>query len=944
MAKQKQTLIIIDGNALIHRSFHALPPTMKNKKGEVVNAVYGFTSFLLKALLEFKPDFVALTLDRKAPTFRHEAFKEYKAQRVKAPDELYEQIPLVKEVATAFNIPIFEQDGYEADDLIGTICKKINVLNQKKGTLIESIIITGDLDTLQLVNDEVKVYTMSRGLADSVVYDIEAVKERFNLSPEQMIDYKALRGDTSDNIPGVKGIGEKTASELLKKFKTLDLLYSYLEKDLARAEKELRPKVFQALREHKQEAYLAKELVTIFCEAPLSLNLEELSFSFNLETVMTVLGELEFRSLIGKVKEVANGRIKENKQSNQSNKNNQNDFTDKFIRNNNLFNYQLIDNEEKFQSFLKKLKKQKQFVIDSETSSLDPITTEILGLSFAWQEGEAYYLDLQNSNDLQAKTLFNYQEAKNNHSWLEQIRPILENEDIKKIGHNIKFDFRVLKNRGIILRGLYIDTMIASYLLHPENHQHNLDALIFNEFAFEKINHDDLLGVGKEKLSFSQVAKERMAIYSCEDADWTNRLWPKLWERIKKEKLEELFKTIEMPLIPVLAEMEDNGILINVSCLKKLEQELALKLKKLEQEIQDLAGEKFNVNSTKQLKEILFEKLQLSSKGIKKTKTGFSTAADELAKIKDLHPIVPLLQEYRELNKLYTTYITSLPELINIKTGRLHTSFNQTITATGRLSSTDPNLQNIPVRTDLGKKIREAFVARPGYKLLSLDYSQIELRLAAHMSGDKKMIQAFKDNLDIHTLTAAEINGVSLEEVTSSMRREAKAVNFGILYGQGPHGLSQNANIPYGQAKNFIDKYFQVYEGVRKFIDKTIAQAAKTGYSETLFGRVRYLPDINSEAVQIRRAAERTAINTPLQGTAADIIKLAMINIFKSIIIDNKEEISLLLQVHDELIFEVKTDKINNYQPRLKELMESVITLKVPLIVEGVVSDNWGEK
>lgn len=922
MSKTKPKLIIIDGNALIHRSFHAIPPTLRTKDGRLVNAVYGFTSFLLKALNEFHPEFVVLTLDMKGPTFRHEAYAEYKATRVKAPDELYEQIPLVKEVAVAFNIPIFELSGFEADDLIGTICTQAH-----KEKNLEKIIITGDLDTLQLVNDRTKVYTMSRGLSDCVLYNDDKVRERFNLNPDQIIDYKALRGDPSDNIPGVKGIGEKTAIELLNDFKTLDGVYKAAEK----SNPKIRERTLALLKENKANAYLSQELATINLEAPIKFILNDISYSnFNLDKVISLFSELQFRSLLTKVKDLRDSLSKDHagtatKNKSDEEKENNPSAEDKFKRNERDFKYELVDDDKKFTAFLKKLQNQKIITLDTETSSLDPISTNLIGLSFSWTKGEAYFV------------LYTKER-------LEKLKPILEDKKIKKCGHNIKFDWRVLKIQGVNLNGIYFDTMLASYLLNPSSRQHDLDSLVFTELGFEKISKKNLASSQPEQLTldFGSYDPNKLSLYSCEDADFTNRLVSILEKKLKKEELWNLFTTIELPLASVLGEMENTGIKLEVKPLNKLNEEVKGELSTLEKSIHKLAKIKFNINSTKQLKEILFEKLEIPTDNLKRNKTGFSTAEDELEKLKDLHPIIPLLQKYRELNKLVSTYLNALPLMVNPKTGRIHTNFNQTIAATGRLSSTDPNLQNIPTRTKEGQKVRNAFIAASGFKLVSFDYSQIELRLAAHMANDQKMIKAFKSLEDIHRATAAEINGVKLEDVTKKMRQEAKAINFGILYGQGPHGLAQNAGISYAEAREFIDRYFIAYPNIKKTIANYIKEAGTNGYAITLFGRRRPLPEINSTIPMIKKAAERMAINTPVQGTAADLIKMAMINIGK-LIEDKEGEIRMILQVHDELIFEIKKDKLDFYSPKIKNLMENVLPLKVPIIAEENIGDNWGE-
>jgi len=924
-AAKKEKLMIIDGNALIHRSFHALPP-LTTKSGEIVNAVYGFTSVLIKALREFKPAYVVLTLDRKEKTFRHERFKDYKATRVKAPDELYAQIPRVKEIARGFNIPIFELAGFEADDLIGTLANKVD-------GAVEKIIVTGDMDTLQLINDHTRVFTMKRGLTDAMIYDASAVKERYGLKPDQMIDFKALRGDPADNIPGVKGIGEKTATELLQNFKSLAGVY----KNIKSAK--IKDRIRGLLEQYKDDAYMSQELATIKRDVKIDFDLKQARFgNFDKEELAKLFKELEFHSLLPRLQTLGSGGVEASANGIAT--------VDKFKRNSELFNYQLVNNEIKFNAFLKKIARQKEFAFDTETGNFNPVSAELLGISFSWQAGEAYYLEINSQKNKPKRDLFNYQDKKNtatDNLWLKKLKPILENEQIKKYGHNIKFDVEVMASQGIAVRGVAADSMIASYLLDPGSRQHNLDTVTFKHFNHQKITKEDLLGKGKEKISFGQVAVEKLYNYSCEDADFTDRLVAKLLPELKRQKLIKLFQEVEMPLILVLAMMETNGVRINREFLSGMSRQVNKKITLLSKKIHQLAGLNFNINSTQQLREVLFEKLAIPALGIGKNKTGFSTGADELAKLKGLHPIIDLIQEYRELTKLANTYIDALPELINQRTGRLHTSFNQTVTATGRLSSSEPNLQNIPIRTELGREIRRAFIAESGYKLLSLDYSQIELRLAAHLAGDKKMIKAFLHGEDIHTATAAEINQVALDKVTPEMRREAKAVNFGILYGQGPHGLAQGADIPYARAKEFIEKYFSAYQGVKKFVDQTIAGARQAGYVETEFHRRRFLPEINSTNLQIRKAAERMAINTPLQGTAADIIKIAMIRVKE--LIDNEygDTVKMLLQVHDELVFEVKNDLVEAAAEEIKKIMEQVIKLKVPIVVEAKQGDSWGE-
>jgi DNA polymerase-1 len=934
MAKRKGKLMIIDGNAIIHRSFHALPPTLRTKSGELVNAVYGFASFLIKSWKEIKPDYIVLTLDKKGPTFRHERYAEYKATRVKAPDDLYKQIPLVKDVATAFNIPIFEMSGFEADDLIGTIA----TVSDKD---VDKVIVTGDMDTLQLVNDNTKVFAMGRGLSEAVLYDANKVRERFNIDPDQMIDYKALRGDPSDNIPGVKGIGEKTASELLNEFGSLEKLYEKLR--IANYELKITERIKKLLLEHEKEAFLSKELATIKLDVPIEFDLEKcLASDFDINKVAEIFSDLEFKTLLPRVQELA-ARASTGEEKTAA-------AADKFARDRESFKYVLVDDDKKFEKFLAQLKKQKFFAIDTETTGFDPITSSLRGISFSWKEGEAYFVPIINyklSIINQGVDLFNYNKKEDSEKignpWLEELKPILKDKKIKKCGHNIKFDWRVLKNAGLELNGIEFDSMIASYLLNPGSRAHSLDAATFSEFGFEKISKDDLLGSGKEKKTFADVELERLAIYSCEDADFTHRLVKKLSGELKEKDSAEIFSKIEMPLITVLGKMEENGVLLDKKFLSDLEKRLAKDINGLEKKIYAAAGEEFNINSTKQLKEILFDKLQISTLNVGKTKTGFSTAADELDKLKEEHEIIPLIQDYRELAKLQSTYVQALPELINSKTGRVHASFNQTITATGRLSSSDPNLQNIPTRTELGKEIRKAFIAEKGWKIISLDYSQIELRLAAHLSGDEKLIKTFNDNLDIHTATAALINGVALDEVTKDMRREAKATNFGVLYGQGAYGLSQTAGIPFARAKEFIANYFSIYKGVEKYTEDMVAFAKENGYVETLFGRRRYLPEITSQVPMVRAGAERMAVNTPLQGTNADMVKKAMVlaqNLIEEKYLDS---VKMIIQVHDELVFEMREDKIEEASVEIQKIMCEILKLKVPVVVDIEVGENWGE-
>lgn len=915
MASRREKFVILDGNALIHRAFHALPP-LTTKSGEVVNAVYGFASILLKVLKELKPDYIAATFDLAAPTFRHKEYEDYKATRVKAAQELYDQIPRVKDVVKAFNIPIYEQEGFEADDLIGTVTKKLH------GKQIDVIIVTGDMDTLQLVDKDTFVYTMKKGFGETTEYGPAEVRERYGLDPDQMIDYKALRGDPSDNIPGVPGIGEKTATELLQTFGTLDKLYEAVETNSKKLET-VKSRVLELLRAHKREAELSKKLGTIVRNVPIHFILNDAKAkSYHRQRVVDLFQELEFKSLLSKLPTMSlfmhaeappeqQELVKPKKDPRKS------------------AQYAVINDVRSFAALLKKLKAVTTLAVDTETTAINTLDAKLLGVSLSWKEGEAYYVNINHADGGER---------------LKKLSGILEDPKVERYGHNMKYDYKVLLRAGISLAPLTFDSMIASYLINPGSRQHNLDAIVFSEFGYEMQPITDLIGKpGKAgQLAMDHVPLEKLGWYSCEDADFTFRLVQKLGSELASKGGKELMRKIEMPLIPVLADMELTGITVNVPFLTRMSKRVKADLTKLETTIYKAAGTEFNINSPVQLKEILFEKLKISTQGIGKTKTGFSTAAAELDKMKDAHPIIPMMLEYRELAKLLSTYLDALPALVHPATGRVHTEYNQVVAATGRLSSSNPNLQNIPVRTELGREIRKAFVAKKDFMLVSADYSQIELRLAAALSGDKKMLEAFRKGEDIHARTAADIHGIPLEKVTKDIRFTAKEVNFGVLYGMGVYGLASRTGITREHAKEFIDKYFSVYKGVAAYVEETKALAKSRGYVETLFGRRRYLPEINSGMAQMRAQAERMAVNMPLQGTAADLMKLAMIAVHEELpkISPNSK---ILLQVHDELVFEVPKEDVERVATLAKETMETVEKFAVPIVVDVSAGPNWGE-
>ena len=886
--------IIIDGNALLHRAWHAIPPLI-TKKGVVVNAAFGFTSILLNVIKEYQPDYLCTSFDLRGPTFRHQKFTDYKAKRVKQPDELYAQIPIIKEVLKAFSIPVYEKEGFEADDVIGTIVKSL-----KGRKDIEKLILTGDLDALQLVENTIKVLTFKKGIRETKVYDIKAVQERYTFGPDQMIDYKALRGDASDNIPGVPGVGEKTATDLINKFENLDNLYKNLDKS------DLKDKLKERLKENKELAYLSQELATIVLDVKTNFDLEKTKWDYNNEKeVYQVFQEYEFKSLLNKippscVETTEKGEVIV-KRENQ--------------------NYKFINTDQDFNKFLDELKKQDEVCLDTETSSLDVFEAKLLGISFCFNSGEAYYV--------LAKDKF-----------LKKLKPVIEN--IKTIGHNIKYDYKILKLAGIELQNIYFDTLVAAYLLSRVSRGLKLDDLAFSELGYRMQAIEELIGSkGKNQLSMLDVEPEKISYYSCEDADYTWQLYQKYKKELEQEGIDSLFKKIEIPLIKILADMEIEGIKIDTKFLKQLEKKFEKRLKELRAEIQKSAGEEFNINSPKQLGEILFSKLEISTKGIKKTKTGFSTAAPELEKMKDRHPIINLIFEYRELSKLQSTYVIGLLKEVD-DNDRVHTSFNQAVTATGRLSSSSPNIQNIPIRTELGREIRKAFIAKEGYSLLAADYSQIELRIIASLANDNKMIESFKKDEDIHARTAAEIRGKDIKDITKRERRDAKEVNFGVIYGLGARGLSQRTDLDFNEARDFIEKYFLLYEKIRNFLDLTKERAHKYKFVETLFGRKRYIAEIDSSMPMLRAAAERIAINMPVQGTAADLMKMAMIQLS-----DEIKKISpntrMLLQVHDEVVLEIPNEDIDKISKKVKDVMESVYTLKVPIKADVLVGKNWGE-
>ncbi|MCX6761739.1 MAG: DNA polymerase I [Candidatus Moranbacteria bacterium] len=904
-----EKIILIDGNAIIHRSYHALPP-FTTKNGELVNAVYGFASTLLSIIAKFEPKYIIATFDLAGPTFRHIEYADYKATRVKADEALYAQIPRVKEVTEAFGIPIYAVSGFEADDVIGTLSKQAKENSRE----LETIIVTGDMDTLQLVNDTTKVYTMRRGLTDAVLYGTAEIFERFSLAPEQLIDYKGLRGDPSDNIPGVKGIGEKTAIELLKTYGTLENVYTHLE--------EIKKPVREKLEKDKLIAIQSKGLATIDRAVPVELDLDKaVTKDFDKEKLIALFTELNFHSL----KKRLLGTADEKKLNTAENKNTLLEKSDGVKD----FKFE-IANKNNYRELLENLIAQKELAIKLKTNGATAHTSTLSGIAISYKTGRAIYFDLEN------KEIF------------AEIKNLLENPAIEKICFDLKSDLEILQNARISLAGNYFDILLASYVLSP-GRKITLPDLVA-EFLQEEMTEESKKGqLGLEIESAQEVAEK-----NCSVADYIFKLKSIQKESIEKISAEQVknnnspkhtlntvFTEVEIPLAKVLAQMELAGIKLNTMIFAGISQTITERIAKLEENIYKLSGTTFNIASPKQLSEVLFEKMHLPVGNIKKGKSGvISTASAELDKLRGEHKIIEKIEEYREITKLKNTYLDTLPTMVD-KNSRLHSTFNQAVTATGRLSSSDPNLQNIPTRTDLGQLLRTAFVAKEGYKLVSADYSQIDLRVVAHVSEDKKMIELFHKGEDIHRATAAEINNLTLSQVSDKIRRTAKELNFGVIYGMGSFGFAARAGISRDDAKRFIDTYFEKFQGVANYMREIKEFAKKNGYVETEIGRRRYISEINSSNFQVQSAAERMAINMPIQGLASDIMKIAMLHVAKEF--ENNPDVKMLLQVHDEIILEVREDLAETVSQKIKAILEDAYKLKVPLVANVSIGDNWGE-
>ncbi|MBZ4675302.1 MAG: polymerase [Dysgonamonadaceae bacterium] len=929
----KNKLFLLDAYALIYRSYYAFikNPRMTSK-GVNTSAIFGFVNTLEEVLRKENPTHIAVAFDPAGPTFRHTQFESYKAQREATPEDIKTAIPVIKKILEAYRIPILEVEGYEADDVIGTIAKQVDKSN------FDVYMMTPDKDYAQLVDDHIFIYKPKYGSNDFEILDYEKVLEKYNLkNPQQMIDLLGLMGDASDNIPGCPGVGPKTADKLLTEFGSIE--------NLLQNTKQLKGSIKEKVEENKDQILFSKFLATIKTDVPLKIETDNLKRQQIDEAALReIFDELEFRTLTNRILNPQTNNEKKTSKPQQPTQGNlfdeplpemttqtslfdlPKDFTDIHST---PHSYVLIEGDEKLEELNRKLCAQPSVCFDTETTGTDPLLAELVGMSFAYNEGEAFYIPIS-SNREEAQKQVNF------------FKPFFENENIEKVGQNLKYDMLELRNYGIEVKGKLFDTMIAHYLLNPEL-RHGMDYMAETFLKYKTIHIDELIGPkGKNQLNMRDIDPQIVCEYAAEDADITLKLKNVLEKKIHENNLDKLLYEVECPLIYVLADMEWTGVRLDLKALEELSKQLTEELSTIEHEIVQMAGIDFNVNSPKQIGEILFDRMKIVEKP-KKTKTGqYSTNEEELEKLRGKHPIIDKILEQRGIKKLLSTYIDAFPQLINPRSGKIHTSFNQTVAATGRLSSTNPNLQNIPVRDERGKEMRKVFIPDEGCVFASSDYSQIELRIMAHLSADKNMVEAFMHDQDIHAATASKIYHVPIEEVTADMRRKAKTANFGIIYGITPFGLSERLSISRSEAKQLIDEYFETFPDVKRYMDESIATARTNGYVETIFGRKRYLPDINSRNANVRGFAERNAINAPIQGSAADIIKVAMIKIHNRF---EKEKLKskMILQVHDELDFNVVEEELEAVRKIVVEEMEHACKLIVPLKTDFGYGKNWLE-
>ena len=886
MAQKQETIYLIDGSSYIHRAYHAMGG-LSNSKGFPTGAVLGFTNMIMKTIKDYSPRYIAVVFDAKGPNFRHEKFPAYKANRPAMPEDLRVQIPLIHEIVDAYALPSLLIEGFEADDIIATLTQQA----RERGW--DVVIVSADKDMMQLVGSGVRMWDPQR----DAVFDPEAVRKKFGVPPNQLLDMLALMGDSSDNVPGVPGVGQKTAALLIQQFGSLDGVYSNLDQVS-------QPKIRDNLTENRDKAFLSRDLITLNCEVPTEKGLEDLvPGEFDADRLREIFKELEFKRLMGELP--AQKTL---------------DYS----------GYCVITAMPALVKWVNSLKDMGKFAVDTETTSEEPVRADLVGISLCGEDGKACYVPVAHvaGQQLPKKDV------------LDAVRPILEDEGIEKVGQNIKYDMIVLKKEGVEIRGISCDTMLASYLLDPSRRGHSLDDLAQIFLEHRMVGIKELIGTGKSQILFSDVDIAKAAEYSCEDADATWRVASILCPRIDKEGLGDLFRNVELPLIPVLADMELAGVRVDTAYLQELSEDFGKMLQETETQIYEIAGESFNINSPKQLAEILFERLGLKS--VKKTKTGLSTSLEVLEQLALEHDLPRKILDYRSIFKLKSTYVDALSTLTNPVTGRIHTSYNQAVAATGRLSSSDPNLQNIPIRSPEGRKIRRAFIPEDGHVFVAADYSQIELRVMAHLSGDERLRAAFSAGEDIHAITAASVFGCSPAQVTPDMRRKAKEINFGIMYGMGPYKLSMQIGVGLKMARKYLDEYYETYAGVRRYMEEIPEQATKDGFVTTILGRKRFLPDLNNPNKIAQQAARRVAINTTIQGSAADLMKLAMIHVHEAI-----KNVGLnarmILQVHDELILEAHDDAASEAASILKQKMEQVYRLAVPLVVDVAIGKNWAE-
>ena len=942
-------ILLIDGHSLAYRAFYATShgrDIMTTSKGEWTNAVYVFVNKLLQVWRQESPEYIVVAFDV-GKSFRHEQFPEYKANRSRAPDELRSQLERVEQVIGAFGIPVVTCEGYEADDVLGSLS------TQATAAGVDTIILSGDTDMLQLVDDHVRILLPRGRYGDETMYGPAEVSERYGgLSPAQLIDHKALVGDSSDNIPGLRGIGKKTATTLLLEYSTVEGVYEHLDQIASK-----RPRA--ALEDHREDALLYKDLITIRRDAPVTLDLEQArAGDFDRSSVAEAFRELEFHSLIDRIP-AGVGRGEDTALQ-----------TDEATAQVECC-YTIVDTVDKLDEMCAALVGAEAFAFDTETTSIDPMMADLVGISASIEPGQAWYVPvghgrkaLRNTaadDDLSDLPLFSTQESVGSGLSTEpmaltdepqlplavvvdRLKPIFENAGMKKYAHNASYDIEVLAQTvGIEVRGLSFDTMIAAWVLDPGNRTLGLKPLAFNKLGIEMTPISDLIGTGKSQITFDRVPIAEAGPYACADADMTLRLAASFTAELHEQEQWELFIETEMPMVSILIQMEMRGVELDAGFLGQMSKRLDAEERRIEGQIHGLIGHKFNINSTKQLGEVLFTELGLPKQGIRKTTHGYSTAADALALLKGKHEVINLILDYRQISKLKSTYVDALPKLINPHTGRIHTSYNQTGAVTGRLSSSNPNLQNIPIRTELGRQIRKAFIAPDGWLFLAADYSQIELRVLAHVSQDPELLDAFHKDQDVHARTAAAVYGIPIDQVTKEQRRIAKTVNFGLIYGQSAYGLSQQTELDFDEAERFIDRYFHTYPGVKKWLDETRNLAHSQGYVETLLGRRRYFPELRGTRRAYagqRAAAARQAINAPIQGTASDILKVAMIRLARQLA-EKRMQSRMILQVHDEVVLEVPREELDNAVTLTRQVMEGAYALSVPLKVDIEVGEDW---